>query len=314
MTKLKAGLFILCMLAGPLFFFSGYSFPGEKPRGETLLFSKQTGPNWQIWTKNLSTGEDRQITFSKVDKRSPQSGPSGEYILYRTANSELILFDLTSGEEKKMLERFGAIMDQRFSPDGQAVSFSRLRSDRMDDSDIWISDLSGRNAFCLTQDPGLQYNPVWAPDQQHIAFVTRSGAKDRALNLWLIDRQGEERKQLTRGQAFDLWPDFSPDGHHLAFSSNRSGQYDIWLLEMETLALKQLTRFSGLDTTPAFSPDGEKIAFISMRSGSKQIWTIGKNGQNLTQKTFYDAYCQDPCWWKHAQTILFKKSLKRSEP
>ena len=294
LEKMKVSLFlILCVLI--IFGISALVLAEENVNTNVIVFSRHTGPNWQIWVKNLDTKQEVQLTYSPVDKKNPQWVVENKNVFYRTANSEIYLLDIETKSEKKILHRFGAIMDQRCSKNGQTIVFSRLRPDLMDDSDIWISDLSGENARCLTHEVGLQYCPVFSPDAGQIAFV--SSNKEGGQTIYIMNSDGQSKRELTKGNFFDVSPSFSPDGKYIAFSSNRNGTYDIWQVDVATGGLKQLTNSLGIDTSPVFSPNGENIAFVSSRSGAMQIWSMDKNGQNVSMVTQDDkAPSQDPAW------------------
>ena len=260
-----------------------------------ILFSRYAPNNWQIWAKNLDTGQELQLTDTPVDKRNPQWSAAAKNIFYRTANSEVYLFGIEKKSEKRILQRFGAIMDQRCSTDGKNVVFSRLRPDLLDDSDIWISDITGEGARYLTNEAGLQYCPVFSGDAKRIAFVSTNAEKGQTL--YIMDTEGKNRKELTQGKFFDVLPQFSPDDKFIVFSSNRSGNFDIWRIELATQKIRRLTTFSGIDTSPVFSPDGDKIAFVSLKSGTLQIWSMDKEGKNLVMLTNNEEFpVQDPLW------------------
>lgn len=307
MRSYKLILSVLLICVSILLFTFSYSFADE-----IILFSRYTDTNWQIWMRNLDTNQEYRLTNSAIDKRAPQCGPDEKQIIYRTANSELISFDIETGKENKLLEKFGIIMDQKISKDRKKITFARLRPDLMDDSDVWISDLNGEEATCLTNNIGLQYNPVWSPDASHIAFVSRAEDNALAHNIWIIEREGKNKRQLTQGKYFDLLPDFSPDGKWIVFSSNRAGNYDIWLLNLDNGALKQITQSSGLDTAPVFSPDGNRIVFVASRSNTNQVWAMDNEGANQVQVTFGQAPCQDPCWCKIDESLI-DKGIKNVE-
>src|SRR3989338_350437 len=200
-------------------------------------------------------------------------------------------------------------MDQKWSSTGAKIAFARLRSDPLDDSEIWISDIDGAQAVVLTNDAGLQYNPVFSPYAKSIVFVSQS-ARTGGHNLWMMDDKGEHKKQLTRADGiYDLLPDVSPDGQSIVFSSNRNGNFDIWLFDIKSGALRPLTIYEGLDTSPAFSPDGKKIVFTSTRGEGKQIWLMDSAGNNLSQLTLTQSPSQEPAWCDAAQDIFEKKEL-----
>jgi len=309
---MRVSLFlILCVSV--IFATSAFSLAeDELKKVDVIAFSRYTGSNWQIWVKNLDTKEERRLTFSPTDKRNPQWAAGSKKVFYRTANSEIFMFDIEKKIEKRILHRFGTIMDQTLSKDGKRITFARLRPDLMDDSDIWVSDLSGKSARCLTNEVGLQYCPAFSPDANQIAFV--SSNKEGGQTVHIMDSDGKNRRGLTRGKFFDVLPSFSPDAKYILFSSNRGGNYDIWQVEVANGRLKQLTKSPGIDTSPVFSTDGKKIAFVSSRSGTMQIWSMNKDGKNVSMITQDNkAPSQDPTWTTVPESHIFSSSTFAEE-
>lgn len=261
-----------------------------------ILFSRYSGENWQIWVKEFVSGREYQLTFSTTDKRSPQCNSDGKRFVYRTANSELYLFDMQSGSESENLSQFGFIMDQRWSSDGKMLAFSRLRSDLLDDSDIWVSDMTGGKVKCLTNETGIQFNPAWSLDSRRIAYASDVLEDSDGFAIWLMDADGKNKQHITSGKKYDVEPSFSPDGKRVVFSSNRTGDFEIWLTDTETSAEKRLTYSPGIDTTPVFSPDGNKIIFTSFRNETMQLWEMDKNGQRQIPMTSTKMPSKEPCW------------------
>jgi len=293
------------------FFVAGHTFASLNDTQEIILFSRYTENNWQIWAKNLDRGWEYQITHSKIDKKNPQWDSAGKQILFRTANSEIYTYNTKTRQEQKILHRFGVIMDQNYSESTKKLAFARLRPDLMDSSDVWISDISGENAKCLTNDKGLQYSPVFSKDGKKIAYISTN--KQSGQTVYISDADAKNAQALTKGSFFDCFPAFSPSSRYIAFSSDRRGNYDIWRVEAATKKLMQLTTSQDIDTSPMFSPDGERIAFVSSRSGEMQIWIMNKDGENQTMSTqAKNTSNQDPLWIK-IDKLTWQNLIKNKE-
>ena len=281
-----------------IFLLAGFAF-AEEPSGQ-IVYSQLTGDFWQIWMMDLKTKESHSLTDSPVDKRAPQCNPDGTQLLYRTANAELFLMNLQDMRQpvQQILKDFGTIMDEQWSLDGKYILFTRMRSDLMDDSDIWSADINGKNVKEITSMPALQYYPQFL-DEESMIFVSQdSKAKGhQGHNLWRKSTQKEDAGiQLTQGVSYDLLPNVSPDKQTVIFSSNRSGSFDIWQLNLATQELRRLTDQAGLETSPNFSPDGHAILFVSTAGGSKQLWLMNSDGGNQIQITDNQTARQEASW------------------
>lgn len=264
---------------------------------QEIVYSQLTGDFWQIWVMDLETKQTRQLTDGPVDKRGPQCDASGSQLIYRTANAELFLLDLQDPKyfARPILANLGTIMDAHWSKDGTKILFTRMRTDLLDDSDIWLVDINGKNLKEITNKNLLQYHPQFI-DEKNIVFVSQD-PHTHGHNLW---RKGLEASakwtQLTMGPFYDLLPDVSADGQNIVFSSNRSGSFDIWRLNMPSGKLLRLTDQETLATSPSFSPDNKSILFVSAASGSKQIWFMDLDGSHQTQITDDKTQRQEPAW------------------
>jgi TolB protein len=278
------------------FVFVSASIAAADPSGQ-IVYSQLTGQYWQIWSMDLKTKESIQLTDSPVDKRDPQCNAEGNQLLYRSANAELFLLDRNNLKEsgKQILPELGVITDQQWSEDGKSILLTRMRSDLMDDSDIWLTDIAGENVKEITKQTLLQYHPRFL-DAQNIVYVSQD-IHSGGHNIWQtkINPEGEQ-KQLTRGAYYDLLPAVSADHQFIIFSSNRSGSFDIWKIALSTNELRRLTDGAGLETSPSFSLDDQSVVFVSTASGSKQIWFMGSDGSGQVQITDNNAPRQEPSW------------------
>ena len=279
----------------------GFTFAGEDYK-EVILFSRYIDGYWQIWVKQISDGQEYQVTFSKVDKRLPRYSAEEETLIYHTANSEVFLLDIQNGITRELLSGFGIIMDYDLSSDGKSVVFTRLNPDVSGNSDLWMLDLSTNKTKYLTNDQGFQHQPCWSGDKKEVVFVYNN-------DIWLLTAKNAVKRELTSDTGYDMFPSFSPKREEIVYVSNQSGDYEIMLVDSGNQQKKRLTDSWGIDTSPVFSPDGKNIVFVSLRSGDFQLWTMDRTGKNQKQITFGDAQSQDPFWCNMKLTSL--NNLKR---
>jgi TolB protein len=169
------------------------------------------------------------------------------------------------------------------SPDGTKVAFS-LRTPR-GDTDIFISNLDGSQRRNITNNPAIDYSPIWSPSGQQIAFVSdRYGG---ASQVYICDADGSNiRRKIKEGGDADV-PAWSPDGRWLAFhwKPYQSTNYDLFIAAVATEDIRQLTSGSASDECPSWAPDGRHIVFQSNRSGSEQIYIMLLDGTEVRRLT-----------------------------
>ena len=263
---------------------------------EKILFSRQTGGYWQIWSMDPDGSNQKQVTFSPSDKREPACLHDGSQIAFRTSNSELFMADADGKNETQLLLEYGTVTNPDFSPSGKDIIFVRFEPTPGDISDIWKLDLETKQSAILTRDHQPKYQPRYSPDGKRIVFV-KSDAKRQNYHIWMMDADGKNQQQLTRTNAFDTHPQFSPDGRSIVFSSNRNkGVFDIYKLDLKSGEEDRLTEYDGLDAHSSFSPDGNYLVFVSDQSGSQQLWIMAAEGGGRRQITFDADEAADPQW------------------
>ena len=103
----------------------------------------------------------------------------------------------------------GGTFDPAVSLDGKLVAYA---SDRAQEGniDIWVQQISGRQALRLTRHEADDWQPSFSPDGSRIVFRSeRDGG-----GIYLIDALGGEERKIVDGG----WrPRFSPDGSTISY-------------------------------------------------------------------------------------------------
>lgn len=266
--------FALCALVLALWPAAGSAQHNPAPHGQ-LFYSRLTDGTWQIWTLDLLSQEQMQLTSDEGDKRHPSWDHAGS-IAYCTSNQRCFRTGLNGQGRGLLLGDLWPMKDVAWSPDGRRLAFTRFRTDLIDSANLWLADAGGAERRMITHEPGIQQHPAWSPDGQWIAYSAGQGYG--TYEIYVVRADGTERRRSTQNQAHEFGPAWSPDGHQIAFSSDVSGDYEIWVLDADGSNLRQLTQNPGLDTDPAWSPDGQAIAFVTNRSGTLQIWLMNPDG------------------------------------
>jgi len=256
---------------------------------DTIAYTQLTDGYWQVWTQE-DNNTPVQVTQSAFDKRTPHWLPDGGKILFRSANRELFIYDLAAQSEKQILPSLGWGTDAVFLNDRE-VLFSRFDSFLADESDLWVSDLSGEKRYLLTQKPGLEYAPAVSLDGSRIVFVSGKGAGTH--ELYLYELKTKQLTQLTKNEVLEMQPAWSPNGKWIAYASDETGNFEIYTMDLESRQTKQITDWKGVDLSPAWSPDGNTIAFTSDRSGVLAVWAVSSSGDAPVKLVQSDAPAQE---------------------
>lgn len=203
-------------------------------------------------------------------------------------------------------------------PDSETVVYSTFRPGNWD---VYYFAHRGSAPKRLTDDVGLDYDPVFSPDGRWIIFCSeRRGSPD----LFVLDLQNAGTpKLLIEDEAMEDQAVISPDGKTMAFVSDRDGSADIYLIPFKpgkTQSMKQarkLTTNAGGEFRPAFSPDAKTIAFsadwdvlptgpAAQRSREGEIYLMdAADGRNLRRLTKSASWDGSPVWSRDGRTIYF---------
>lgn len=211
-------------------------FPKFSPDGRWIAFTGQYSGTRQVYVIGVDGGTPRQITFrNDVGPLPPRGGvdnqvldwtPDGKQILYlahRVPWSDRIarpyMVPAAGGQEKplKLVESsIGSL-----SADGNRFAFAPVMNEYRGwkryyggrASDIWIYDLRNDSAERITDDPGIDQQPVWVGDTIYFA-----SNREKVLNLYSWDPGSKSVRKATNHDTFDvLWP--SGDGRRVVYEN-----------------------------------------------------------------------------------------------
>lgn len=191
-----------------------------------------------------------------------------------------------------------------WSPDNGRIAFV---SERSGNSDIWIMDVDGVNAYNLTissESPDI--NPLWSPDGASIAFLS---GRNGFLNVWIMDADGSNPINLTNNiTGNDGSPAWSPDGNYIAVPSESNGIVDIWLINIHDRSRINITQNSGESYKwPAWSSDSRRLVFTTF--SNQEVFIVDIDTLNLI--TLENSEFNIRAVWGHnSQYILVSKAQK----
>ncbi len=209
-----------------------------------------------------------------------------------TAEGDLWIGNVGSGEAKRLTSDPGQEVSPRFSPDGTKIAFVAQYDGAQE---IYVMPTTGGAPVRLTFGSLTQALMVcgWTPDGSSI--LCRSYAKNGLYSseLQLVPANGGlvQKVPVPRGE----FGAFSPDGQlaYVPASNEWMNWYqykggaadDIWLYNPTAKSFKQLTKWEGVDTTPVWA--GGLIYFVSEKSGSLNLWSLDPKTGSQVQITKY---------------------------
>jgi Tol biopolymer transport system component len=307
------------------------------PDGKRLVFQSERDPSnpwYQIFTLDLTTGDVKRVSpgtgkttcaffrpgtdeilFSSthLDPKSKQyqdeelafraSGKERRYSWDYDPQMDIFAVNEKTGAMKRLTTALGYDAEASYSPDGQWVVFSSMRSGydhQLTDkekkaleenpsnfADIWIMKADGSGQKRLTTSWGYDGGPFFTHDGSHIVW-RRFDEMGLIADIWTMKLDGTEQKQITDFASMSWAPYEHPSGRYFIFASNKLGfeNFELFIVDAEgTKEPVRVTYSDGFDGLPVPSPDGKQLAWTSSRSdgGAGQLFLAQWNHEKALE-------------------------------
>lgn len=313
--------------------------PRYSPDGKSLVFISDKSGSDNIWTMDLSTKEDKQITKEKKHNFfSAEWTPDGDYIVgvkgRRNIKPHIYHKDGGSGSQLIGKPENIKLIDPAFSADGKLLYFSQRRGSwnynaRLPQYQISTYDMEDADVNTITSKYGSAFTPTLSPDGKWLVygsrFETETGLVLRNL------KSGDERwlaYPVQRDEQESIAPlgvlpamSFTPDSKNLV-ASYGGKIYSISLdgnvateipfsvdvnLDMGPLLsfkypiedVEEALATQIRDAKP--SPDGSKLAFTALNRLYIMDFPNG-TPKRLTKNDFIEA---QPDWSPDGKYLVF---------
>jgi eukaryotic-like serine/threonine-protein kinase len=248
-------------------------FPSLSPDGNTIVYARRTGNNWDIFSQRVGGINAQNLTESfSGDDTQPAFSPDGAYIAFRSERDGGGVFVMgASGESIRRLSERGHAYNPAWSPDSQQIIYTEERfrdpRDRMvSPHRLWAVNIKTLEKRLITTRDVVQ--PQWSPSGHRLAYWASDERSQR--DVWTMSPSGEGAVRVTDDAATDWNPVWSPDGAHLYFVSDRSGGMQLWRVAIDQQSGRTLSEPELVPTPSAFSQhislsrDGKRLAFVNV--------------------------------------------------
>lgn len=240
----------------------------------------------EIYVMDYDGHNQHAFTHNRSLNMFPSWAPDNSKLSFaseRTGSWEINIYSYIDGSNVFFPTFNSHASTPAISPDGTRVVFA-LRTPR-GDSDIFISNLDGSGRRNITNNPAIDYSPVWSPSGRQIAFISdRYGGTSQ---IFICDADGSNIRRIKKEAGDADVAAWSPNGRWIAFQWKpyRSTNYDIFIADVASDDIRQLTSHRASDECPSWAPDGRHIVFQSNRSGREQIFIMLLDGSEIRQIT-----------------------------
>ena len=289
------------------------------PDGKRLVFQSEREPGnpfYQIYVLDLASGETKRVSpgigkttcaffrpgsdeiefaSTHADPRSKQlqedelafraSGKERRYSWDYDPEMDIYAYSEKTGAMKRLTTARGYDAEGSYSPDGQWIVFSSMRSaydhalsDKEKKSleenpsnfaEIYVMRADGSQQTRLTSVFGYDGGPFFTPDGKKIIW-RRFDEQGLIADVWTMNPDGSDQRQLTTFGSMSWAPYMHPSGAYFIFASNKLGFENFELFVADAQGTKEpvrVTYTNGFDGLPVPSPDGKMLAWTSSRAG-----------------------------------------------
>lgn len=241
--------------------------------GTQLAFARRRGPGDKtVQTVDMDGEALKQVGTAKGVSMLPEFGPKNSIWYTRVTTGGTFITHSEKGT-KPVIKSDGLNMAPAVC--GNRVFFV---SSRDGNSEIYSSDLKGRNMRRLTRHPAIDVSPTCGPPGK-VAFVS---ARHGSPQIFVMGADGSDQKRVTFKGAHNQTPSYCPDPAKplVAFTGRDGFGLDIFIVNLATKQYTRLTQGQGHNKDPSFSPDCRMVAFVSNRKGAPGIYVSSVNGFN----------------------------------
>lgn len=285
--------------------------------GNTVYYLSERDFANNIWSYNLDTEEETQLTFHK-DFDVKNVAAADDILVYEQGGF-LHQLNPSTGESRQLeihvrgdmnwaRPRFTDVpptqlTNARLSPTGKRAIFEHRGEI------LTIPKENGDMRNLTNTSDAAERAPVWSPNGQKVAWFSDASGE---YQLVVSDQKGFEEPQFydIPNNKFYFRPDWSPDGNHIAFTDT---DYNMWYLTLSNGNLTKVDtdRFAHPNRTmnPVWSPDSRWIAYVRLLDNQFKAVFIHEvaNGRNH-QITDGLADAIDPQWDANGKYLYFLAS------
>lgn len=181
----------------------------------------------QLWTWNIATSEEKQITKGDFSVSDPRWSPNGMRITFTTTPTP--------------------------------------RADDSSLQTAWILDVASEKQRKLADRPQYTHMARWSHDGKWIAFLGGAGSDIYKTNLLVVSADGGQPRQMT--SSFELYagePFWSPDGKAIFFTADIRESLEVFATDVARGTVRQVTDKPGVIDLTGISDTGE--AAVGTRS------------------------------------------------
>ncbi len=210
--------------------------PVWSPDGKKIVFPSERDQDPEIYVMDADGSNQKRLTYTPGDDSHPHWFPDGSTIIFNSARTSP---DLTANWGKQWHELFSMNADgtgvkqittfktvstyPSVSPDGKKIVFRKVidgpafnwdlsTNTNNRNSEVYVTDIDGRNGFNVSMSPAFDGWPCWSPDSERIIFSSNRNGPANVGHLYLVKKDGTGVRKLAGFSGSVVQPSWSTDG------------------------------------------------------------------------------------------------------
>ncbi|MBX7215562.1 MAG: biopolymer transporter Tol [Candidatus Kapabacteria bacterium] len=246
----------------------------DKPEKAEQVFEGENDVNFEelhLLTPSIAWSPDSRSISLSVKSRGKDA---------------IFIFDLKTGDDRKIEFDMDAIYSVAWSPDGQHLAFQGIKGDQ---SDIYLYTLKSRDLVNITDDIYSDHDPQWSHDNRTIYFISDRrdnpvGTANRrntliwnynyhSSDIYSIQIDGRNLMQITNTPTITEKSPTPGSGGNLLYISDQNGINNIYLRDSSGATRVLTNSISGIDQL-AISSDDSKLVFNAWNDDGYDIFLL----------------------------------------
>jgi TolB protein len=240
------------------------------PDGRTIAFNSDRLGEMNIWTRELDSGAERQITTGPGGDYQPEWTPDATHLTFfsaRGGNADIWQVAVADGAMVRLTDDPSIDTNPFPSPDGGAVAFLSDRSGR---NEVWVMAADGSGQRQLTSVGAGGHFLRWTPDGKAILFRAESGSQLRTMRVSVADGELTQLPDVASGAHMSL----SPSQQVIV---DVRGHKTLWAYPLDGRTAARVFEFPDPEVRidyPTWSPDGRWVLFDRAAPLGGDLWTM----------------------------------------
>ena len=263
--------------------------------GGSLVYFDNRGDNYEIYSINLASGIETQLTNDSHVDDYPAVSPDGKTIAFqsdRDGDFDIYVMDIDGNNVRQLTNNIVLDNVPSWSPDGRQIVFS---SDTRGDGtfDVYSMRPDGSELQQLFSNGQRNSHPRYNADMT--ALVVTAGVP-RDSSTWEVGKyvlSTQTFSLLTKNDTRDRSPSYSPDGNQILFLTagidghTALGESALAVMNADGSGARILYDGIGLEWGADYSPDGQYVSFttVAAATGHDEVFIMKADGSNIVQVT-----------------------------